>query len=329
MARKTKNSHQKETKEGIGKRWIILSAVLVLIMILGLVFAGVFTQPAAKFSLTAAIIDQLGTDFPNPSFVSDVTRTMEDHGFNVTYYNQTLNVAFFSNLASSNYGLIILREHSALRSDNSTVDLLTSEKYDESSAPKHASQLNSGLLTVGEFYYKPGEQFFALSSLFIENLAGRFPNSIIIAMGCQSLKQGCEQIAQAFLDKGAKAFIGWSDIVIPRDTDAETLNLLHMLLNENMTIDESVSSTNPHAYSGQPFPNSTYTTTVISRMRFYPQSNGNLTISQLIAQSKPPTASSSLLSAASLLICPALTEPGAGLRSRRKVWLCNQFLVTP
>ena len=328
MAKKARDLPQEEMRTLARKRWAIFSAILILIIVLGFAFYSSSLQPEAKFSLTAAIIDQLGADFPNQSFVSNVTRTLHNHGFNVTYYNQTLNVDFFRNLARSNYGLIILRAHSALRNDSSTIDLFTSERY----VPGvHDQELDNGLLTVGEFLYKPGEDYFALSSLFMENLAGRFPSSVVIAMGCQSLKPGCEQMAAAFVSKGAKAYIGWSDIVFPQDTDDETMNLLNMLLNENRTIADAVGRTRPHLYRGYPSPTNHTIIEVESHMGFYPQSSENLTISQLITQSKGSLASgvfNSAYTCASFFFCLILKKPRNQRISHNKTRLGNQFLVT-
>lgn len=326
MVKKAKNS-PKKTMFG-RRRWVIFSAILVFIIILGFVFSSIFLQPGTKFPLNAVIIDQLAADFPNPSFVSNVTTTLQNHGFNVTYYNQTLDVNFFENLAYDNYGLIILRAHSALRNDSTipTVDLFTSETYDQSSE-KYTSELDSGLLTVGEYFYKPG-LYFTLPSQFIEKY-GHFSNSIVIAMGCQSLKPGSEQqMPQAFFDKGAKAYIGWSDIVFPQDTDNETMRLISMLLNENQTIGDAVRATSPHTYSGTPYPNSTQIISVTSYMRFYPQSNEHLTISQLVAESGNSTKSSAFSNVTILSVCFILGTPGKKRPSRRKNGLGNQFSVT-
>jgi hypothetical protein len=312
MIKKIRSLPQKAGKLG-RKRWIVFSVILVLIIALGLVFSSSLLRPQAKFPLTAVIIDQLAADFPDPSFVSNVNSTLQNHGFNVTYYNETLDANFFKSLASSNYGLIILRDHSALRNDSSTVDLFTSERY----APgAHDQDLENGLLALGEFYYKPGEQYFVLSSLFIENLQGRFPSSIVVAMGCQSLKPGCEQMAQAFLDKGAEAYIGWSDAIFPQDTDTETTRLISMLLNENLTIGDAVRGTHTYTYSGKPSPYSNETINVTSEMRFYPQSEDHLSVSELIAETKAASNASMFVSLDGFLAC-LIAGPANSARLRR------------
>lgn len=258
---------------------IILAAAIVLAPILYLRFAQTSDVP---FSLNAAIIDQLGKEFPNPSVVKNVTDILKTHGFNVAYYNESLTVDFFKGLAKNNYGIIILRVHSALRADNSTVDLFTSEQFDET---KHTEEQGAGLVTEGEFLYEPGKYYFALTSSFIENLEGRFPKSVVIAMGCWSLKPGLEQMAKAFVDKGAKAYVGWTDMVLPRDTDRETLRLLNTLLNENETLADSVSQTSKYSYLTYPG-----NKTIESEMNYYPTSARSLKVSDLIAEVKTKSA---------------------------------------
>jgi hypothetical protein len=280
MAKKKREIQKEKTWIPSKKHLVAILIVLTLIITLCSVVFFLFLQPSeVAFSLNAAIIDQLGESDPslsNPTFVESVTNLLESRNFTVTYYNKTLNVNFFKSLAEYNYGIIVLRVHSALREDNSTVDLFTSEKY---ASGKYQWERDHGLIVVGEYLYRPEEYYFAITSLFINNLVGRFPKSIIIAMGCWSLKPGCEQMAKAFLDKGAIAYVGWTDIIYPQDTDHETATLLEMFLAKNETLADAVAITEPHTY---PIYGKT------SRMEFYPPSVsvGNLKISDLIAEAK-------------------------------------------
>ena len=280
MAEKKKETAQQKTWIPSKKHLVAILIVLTLIITLCSVVFFLFLQPSeVAFSLNAAIIDQLGESDPllsNSTFVESVTNLLEGRNFTVTYYNKTLDVNFFKRLAEYNYGIIVLRVHSALREDNSTVDLFTSEKY---ASGKYQWEKDHGLIVVGEYLYRPEEYYFAITSLFINNLAGRFPKSIIIAMGCWSLKPGCEQMAKAFLDKGAIAYVGWTDIIYPQDTDQETATLLEMFLVKNETLAAAVARTKRHTYP-------VYGKT--SRMEFYPPSVsvGNLKISDLIAEAK-------------------------------------------
>lgn len=157
-----------------------ISITLALVIMLGSIAFVLFTSSEPAFPLQAAIIDQLGEEFPNSTFVESATNILKSRGFNVTYHNETLTVNFFKGLAKYNYGIIIFRAHSALREDNSTVDLFTAEKYDNS---KYGWERENGLLTKGELLYVPGTYYFAVTPLFIKNLEDRFSKSIVITMG--------------------------------------------------------------------------------------------------------------------------------------------------
>jgi len=262
------------------KRLLALSIGLGTIIVLGLIGYKTFFQTQnAKFCLKAAIIDQLSQHSPNEAFKNETTDLLRDIGFNVSYFeSEAVNVTFYKELAKSAYGIIILRVHSALRANETIVDLFTSEKYDEN---KYLEDQKNGLLTKGKYLFEQGsEQFyFAITPTFIENLEGSFPKSVVIAMGCWSLRLECEEMAEAFIRKGAEAYVGWTDIVFPQDTDHETATLLEMFLAKNETLADAVEQTKPHTYPAYG---------ITSGMEFYPPSVsvGNLKISDLIAEAK-------------------------------------------
>jgi hypothetical protein len=262
------------------KQLILLSITLISIIVAGSILSFVLLQ-ATKFSMKAVIYDQLGQDFPNPQFVDNVTSMLSAAGFTVTYYeSQSVNVTLLSRLAKDDYGIIILRNHSALRIDNSTVDLFTSEEF---TLDKYAEKVNDGQLSNGSYLWNRDKHYFAVTYNFIDNLEGAFPRSVVVAMGCWSLKPGAEQLANAFINKGAEVYIGWTDMVEPSHTDSETIKLLRMLLEGNQTIEDAVYSTEPD-YSFPP---------ARSTMGFYRQTSavGNLRISDLIAEARNTTAS--------------------------------------
>jgi len=246
-----------------------------------------FIRPSpVLFSLKAAIVDQLGAELPNPAFVNNATITLEAYGFNVTYYNKTINVDFFKELAKRNYGIIILRAHSALRNDSSTVDLFTSEPYTSSA---HSYEQDNGLVVKGTLSLGgTPREYFAVTSKFIENLEGTFPKSVVIAMGCWGLKHGLEQtLAGAFVRKGATAFLGWTGLVGYSHSDSETSKLLTDLLVHNKTLDEAVGvAETDFEYGGQ--------------MKYYPTEAGSLRISDLVAEVNAHTTSKLQLQLATL-----------------------------
>ena len=270
------------------KRLLVLSVGLSAIIVSGLVAYKTFFQTQeTKFSLKAAIIDQLSQHFPNATFRQTATNLLEEAGFSVYYYeSKTVNVTFYKELAKNTYGIIILRAHSALRANETIVDLFTSEPYDEN---KYLEERRNGLITKGEYLFEQqsGRFYFAITPKFIGNLEGNFPKSIVIAMGCWSLKTECYETAQAFINKGAKAYVGWTEIVLPNDTDHETAMFLEMFLDKNKTLEGARAMTSLHKYH-DPVTNENVT----SRMEFYPLSVRDLKISDLITEAKSsPTAS--------------------------------------
>jgi hypothetical protein len=264
----------KEKKLFSNKKLAIILVVLLAIIVLGFLFVQIFLQaPEVKFSFNAAIVDQLGEEFPNPYYneTGVVSNILKGAGFNVSYHEgNTIDVAFYKGLARYNYGIIILRAHFATREGETIVDLFSSEEF---SMYRYVSERENGLLTEGYYSWKPGKSYFAITPKFIENLEGGFPKSIVIAMGCNSLNETCKEMAEAFIKKGAKAYIGWTGSVDPSHTDNETAKLLGKFLAENKTISEAVDAVKPDPFYG-------------SRMEYYPPAACNLTISDLITEAK-------------------------------------------
>jgi hypothetical protein len=271
--------HTKKKKAISTKKLAIISAFTALIIISTAFYF--FSEKNDVFSLKAVIVDQLAKDHSNPSFVENVTDLLEGKGFKVEYYcNETIDVSFFKSLAERRFGIIIFRVHTALRQDGSTVDLFTNEKWD---SQKYGQEWERGLIVYGNYSNDPN-LYCAITSRFIERLSGSFPKSIVFAMGCWSLKEGCEQLANAFIKKGAKAYIGWTDVILPEDTDNETLSLLKMLLDYDYTLGDAVNKTRTYNYTGVS-PGGTQVP-VTSRLRLFTESPEvrNLKLSELIAE---------------------------------------------
>ncbi len=246
-------------------------------------------QTPNKFSLKAAIIDQLGGQFPNATFIEAATHILTDAGFNTTYYqSQAVNVSFYEELARQDYGIIILRAHSALRyPNNDTVDLFTSEEFNNQS---YREMWAEGYLSEGQYLFPQASNttYFAVTPDFIENIEGNFPRSIVIAMGCWSLKPDASQLAKAFRDRGAEAYIGWTNVILPKDTDAQTVNLLEMLVNQDLPLAQAVAQTESYTYAAEG------NITVSTRMNFLPSTDANLTLSKLIATARTSQSTTSL-----------------------------------
>ncbi|MBS7622042.1 hypothetical protein KEJ32_08035, partial [Candidatus Bathyarchaeota archaeon] len=168
---------KKAEKPLLNKKLLVISITLAAIIILGAIIYQFFwrtSKSEVKFSPKAAIIDQLSEDenLRNQTFVNEITAVLKGYKFSVTYHDYTeTNVTFFKGLAKANYGIIILRLHSALREDGSTVDFFTSERYNPYSYTKEQEE---GLLVNGTIL-SSGKQYFAFTSKFVEKLEGVFP----------------------------------------------------------------------------------------------------------------------------------------------------------
>jgi hypothetical protein len=101
--------------------------------------------------------------------------------------------------------------------------------------------LNTGYLTLcnisGDASY-----YFGITPKFIRELmGGRFEDTVIIFMSCNGLKQEYNATAEAFREKGIKAFISWDGWIDPSDNDHAIALLLGYLINQNNTVSQAVN----------------------------------------------------------------------------------------
>lgn len=103
-----------------------------------------------------------------------------------------------------------------------------------------AEQLNDQLQGVAFLPHKEGDPtYFGIPPKFIStSLNGTFQNTIIIAMGCNGLTYS--DMAKAFVNTGAKAYVGWNDSVTASHTDGAIQRLLEYLIIERKTIGDVV-----------------------------------------------------------------------------------------
>lgn len=228
-------------------------AVLILILLAGMGSAGLFVlirggegSPAGP--KTAAIVNQLSLTQPNPEFVSSARSLLAKAGYLVDYFpGEQVTVDLYRSLPQRDYDLIILRVHAGIttevdfssgeRTETEYVSLFTGEPYTPDKYPEE--QLNR----LGRArYYEGADPLFGIGPDFItESMEGRFDNTLIIMMGCDGLRS--QRTAQAFLDKGAQAFVSWSQPVSASHTDTATQRLLERLLIDGLPTSEAVSRT--------------------------------------------------------------------------------------
>lgn len=226
----------------LNRRLISLAAITVFVITALFIFLNpldVSKTPSEKEDLTAAIVDQLSAPQPNPEFVENSKSILKEAGFDVDYYEGTeVTVDFYRNLPSQNYDLIILRAHSAINKNIESTAFFTCENY---SLDKYTDMQKDNQVMPGktsESLYEGGPTYFVVNSRFVRlSIKGRFENTLIITTGCDSLVY--PDMAQAFVAKGAAAYIGWRGLVMAEHTDSAASHLLQNLIIENMSLGEA------------------------------------------------------------------------------------------
>ena len=193
----------------------------------------------------AAIVDHLSISQPNQTFTEEATALLNEAGFVVDYYKgELVTVEFYRNLPRHDYRLIILRVHCASYSPARRVlDFFTSELYSKS---KHVEEQLKDRVTAVAFgpyeAYEEGDPvYFGITDKFVRfSMIGEFSDTMVIMMGCDGLRY--DDMAAAFIEKGAEVYVGWSRLVSALHTDQVTIDLLRRFLIEEQTIEEAITA---------------------------------------------------------------------------------------
>lgn len=171
----------------------------------------------------------------------ECSEILKDAGYDVDYYKgEEVTVEFYRNLPAKEYDLIIFRVHTTYIHKYLSLAMFTSEPYSKERYIQE-QMLNRVARGFIEPYHEGDPHYLAITDKFIRNsMKGKFKDTIIIMMGCASIKK-C--MATAFIEKGAKAYIGWSGPVSSHHTDIATIRLLKYLFLEKRTIAEAVGQT--------------------------------------------------------------------------------------
>lgn len=202
-------------------------------------------NPSGGVERKALIIDTVEDIEPNPKLIKEIKSLLTKAGYNTTICSsENATVDFFKKIYI--YDVIIMRVHSTITTTplqflpNNSVAIITGEKYrkDKYIVDQLAERLlPSSLLPQTGIAYG----YFAFTGLFISNYIPRFRNSTVIVMGCHSLYS--KDMAQAFISKGAKVYIGWDNYVTPTHMDKALYKLIYYLFVEKKSVGEAVSRT--------------------------------------------------------------------------------------
>lgn len=221
----------------------------------------------------AAIIDQLSVLNSNQTFLGQVTKQLESYGFEVDLYEgEEITVDFYRELPQMNYQLIIFRAHSGLLSGEEGVvritTLFTNETYSET---KHIKDQLTDRVAKARIDTKHPMIFSIKDSFITKSMEGDFDNTIIIMMGCSCI--AIDDMAQAFIEKGASTYLAWHATVGLGYVDQATPYLIQQLCSEQLTVAEAVRNTMQTIGADPMFG---------AKLKYFPGQIGDKTLEQLL-----------------------------------------------
>ena len=221
---------------------VVLAGALALILVTG---GGDSTDDGVK---RAVIVDQLSLTQPNPEFISDARGTLAAAGYTVEYISgEDVTVDIYRSLPDRDYDLVLLRVHAGItteineatgeRTGTEYVSLFTGEAYDEGKySDEQLNRLGSAR------YDENSDPLFGIGPVFVDDsMEGDFGGALVVMMGCDGLRS--QRTAEAFLDRGASAFVSWTKPISASHTDRATESLLQRLLIDELPVEDAVAQT--------------------------------------------------------------------------------------
>jgi hypothetical protein len=238
-----------ESQKSVHRKKLVYATLLIVATLIIAVL--MFTFYPQQSQPKAAIIDQLSSSklsqvsrYPNQTFIAEAKEMLHTRFLEVDYYSNNATVDNYKALSSSGYKLIIWRAHSALDLKSKYIAISTSERQ----GSKSYDQYSNDQLTLCNITGDP-ILYFAITPKFVEEcMDGRFEDTVIILMSCNGLKSEYGKTAEAFIQKGAKAFISWDGWIDSSDNDHAITLLLQNLIIQNGTIGEAVAEAPEYAY---------------------------------------------------------------------------------
>jgi hypothetical protein len=250
---------------------IILALALCILSAPGLFLYSGCSSPELPVEAKAAIIDQLNPSEPDPAFVNRATAILQDNGFKVDYYQgDQITVDLYRRLPALGYGIVIFRAHSGLLGTGEKriqkTCLFTNQLY--SRTAEMGDQLSDRLVKARNDEDPP---IFGIGADFVgKSMRSGFNRTAIIMMGCSSLEN--DDLARAFIEKGASVYTGWNASVGLNYVEDVTLALLDNL-SDNVSLESAVKAAmqekGPDSLSG-------------AKLEYYPEKGGAITLAWLL-----------------------------------------------
>jgi hypothetical protein len=234
------------TRRGISSIFLLFLAGLTVVLLFQtgiLPMSGCGTVQDTPAVRRVALIDSLSVDMPNPSFVNDISSLSSSAGYSLDYYPpEKLSFSILTHLPEMGYSILVFRTHGVFGEPV----VATSMTY--SSHAQLVAQLRGDLGRVQVSQH----QYFGIMPGFVTGeMCGRFPGTVVLGMGCSSLIS--DGLAKAFVEKGARSFVGWNGWVTQGHTDTVFANLVKLLLSGEpvgQAVDNTMKTIGPDGSTG-------------------------------------------------------------------------------
>jgi len=208
----------------------------------------------------AAIVDPLYT--ADPGYHEEMASLLEGCGYQVdSILGEEVTVEWLRKMGS--YRVVVLRVHSTC--NNGMVWLFTGERY---SPEKYVLEQLADEVHKARPSLEAGHVF-AVGSDFVRHfMVDRFSGALVVLMGCDGLTG--TDLAEAFVEEGASAYVSWNGPVSLEHTDEAFLCLLEAMTVQRLPLGEVVGYAND-LVGADPDYNST--------IAFYPATSSDVKIS--------------------------------------------------
>jgi len=238
-------------------RWRLLAPIIVFLVLIASARLVGPRDRARKGKASVAILDPL--DGEDLGFTDSCIELFESASFEVDVIKgDDVSVSQIKEI-SGGYNIVVFRVHSSVY--HGRVWFFTGEEYSQGRyvLEQLVDEVHPARPTRGsEFLFAVGAEF------VLHFLEDRFDGALIVVMGCDGLRY--HDLAKAFLDAGASAYVSWDGPVSLEHTDEATLAMLRGLVAEGMCLRDAVR------YSMELVgPDPTY----FSFMCFFPEEGGS------------------------------------------------------
>jgi hypothetical protein len=249
----------------LNRRVIGLALVFISFLAVAYVFWPRFEY--VSFRGGAVIVDSFYSS--SPGFTDEAVAFLVSSGVQVDVYkDENVTVELYRELPRYGYSLIVLRVHTGISGEGTTAispGLFTNEPYNtyEYFTEQMTKQICPGVIDSDD---PAAQRFFTVTSGFVTgSMEGNFNNSVVVLSSC--LGMWMNQLAEAFVQKGARTFISWDEKVNLAHTDKACMLLLKALIQQRMTVSEAVGKV-----MAEVGPDEAYT----SKLQYYPEDAGNV-----------------------------------------------------